>query len=404
MQIIFDGHELRKIMRSCIIRYQKYSFATAWASAGTDVFDELFKYRDRIEHAVVGTHFYQTDPFFVESFVDYPTVRFRFQPSGVFHPKMYIFEDERNNWAVLIGSANLTRAALESNQECMVLISSEEEPGCISTFNDSKNLIKTWWNAAKICTPEDAAVYRDFWQQRKKERNILSGEYGASLAKKTPMETALMQMTWDHFYKEVIANDPQGTAGRCAVLNDAQNDFSQKSYKDMDEELRLSMAGCNRSAFRGQDWRWFGSIPQGKFPTIVRSNNIHLSNALDNIPLHGPVEKIHYMAYINEFLKAFPAGGDGLAVVTRLITIKRPDFFVCLNDKNRKALCRDFGIDDLQPHKKEYERYWDDIVERITTSIWWKKPEPVEDGLEKSVWLGRAAMIDAIFYDQSTPV
>ena len=44
-----------------------------------------------------------------------------------------------------------------------------------------------------------------------------------------------------------------------------------------------------------------------------------------------------------------------------------------------------------------YDRYWEDIVCRIVDSIWWNESKPTDNEALR-VWLGRAAMLDAILY------
>lgn len=76
--------------------------------------------------------------------------------------------------------------------------------------------------------------------------------------------------------------------------------------------------------------------------------------------------------------------------------MKRPDIFVCLDKKNKSALCRDFGI--IQS-KMGYERYWDDIVVRIYDSDWWLNPNP-KDKIELKVSEARAAFLDSLYYKE----
>lgn len=47
----------------------------------------------------------------------------------------------------------------------------------------------------------------------------------------------------------------------------------------------------------------------------------------------------------------------------------------------------------------DYERYWEEVVLRLMASPWWRSPEP-ENATEKAVWRARAAMLDAVFYEQ----
>lgn len=76
--------------------------------------------------------------------------------------------------------------------------------------------------------------------------------------------------------------------------------------------------------------------------------------------------------------------------------MKRPDYFVCLDSQNRSELCKDFGI----PANVTFETYWGNIIARIIDSVWWSSPRP-SDPTEEQAWNGRAAMIDAIFYEGS---
>jgi len=62
--------------------------------------------------------------------------------------------------------------------------------------------------------------------------------------------------------------------------------------------------------------------------------------------------------------------------------------------KNKKALCQDF---EIKQSGMDYERYWEEIIERIIDSAWWNEPRP-KNPLDRTVWDGRAAMLDAIFY------
>jgi len=85
-----------------------------------------------------------------------------------------------------------------------------------------------------------------------------------------------------------------------------------------------------------------------------------------------------------------------LATATRLLAMKRPDVFVCLDSKNRSALCKDFGV---VQSKLDYDRYWNEIVERIFDSDWWINPKPKDD-IEKDVSNSRAAFLDSIYYEE----
>jgi len=47
----------------------------------------------------------------------------------------------------------------------------------------------------------------------------------------------------------------------------------------------------------------------------------------------------------------------------------------------------------------DYKRYWEEVVERLMQSPCWQSPEPT-DPSEREAWRARAAMLDAIFYEE----
>ena len=143
-----------------------------------------------------------------------------------------------------------------------------------------------------------------------------------------------------------------------------------------------------------------GSISQSfcrNNPTIKRinENNNFISEALDLIPLEGKIYKSDYNNFVSLFQKAFPDGGSGIAIGSRLLTMKRPDYFVCLDKQNRPKLCEEFGI----AQNISFDDYWDEIIERILNSVWWSSERP-DDPIEIQAWQGRSAMLDAIFYEE----
>lgn len=139
-------------------------------------------------------------------------------------------------------------------------------------------------------------------------------------------------------------------------------------------------------------------MPRYIFQNTIKMNDKNISLAIDSIPLEGDVTESHYERFIMYFRKAFPDFQE-LSGATRLLAMKRPDVFVCFNSKNRKKLCNDFGI---KPSNMDYKRYWDDIIERIFDSEWWKSPKPEnkpENKIEIGIWENRSAFLDALYYE-----
>ena len=57
-------------------------------------------------------------------------------------------------------------------------------------------------------------------------------------------------------------------------------------------------------------------------------------------------------------------------------------------------MCKNFGIIQIG---LDYERYWNEIIERIYDSEWWLNPDP-KDFIEKRISDSRAAFLDSIYY------
>jgi hypothetical protein len=205
-----------------------------------------------------------------------------------------------------------------------------------------------------------------------------------------------MSMSWDEYFDNVKKeNQDSSFEERCHLLEVVRSGFDQNiSFASMELGLRKTIAGLPNKYIRDDLWWWFGSMRgAGKFHHAVNENDPHLSSALESIPNAGEVSYSQYKNYLSEFTGAFPKGGDGVAVASRLLAMKRPDQFVCRNSRNQSKLCKGFGING-----DDYEPYWE-ITMRIMNSIWWKSDAPT-DRVEHDVWDARAAMLDAICYQE----
>ncbi len=392
MKLIAANEALAETLSRLIKTYPHAALAVAWASSGNPVFTLLKRHSDRVTRAVIGTHFYQTHPDVLDAFLGTQNIRFVLQPTGVFHPKVYAFWNDRK-WEALIGSANLTTGAMSTNSEAMVLLAGSEG-ATPSIKDDIVSLINDYWSTAKTIMKSDAAAYREVWTRKQAALRRVTGQYGATKPRKPPTDSSVMSMSWQQYFAKVRADPYHGYENRCELLARVGRAFAQhNSFASMPTPLRKTIAGLpNELESR---WGWFGSMRgAGFYHQAVNENNPHLSRSLDCIPLNGIVTRQEYDDYIEEFVKAFPNGRHGVGVASRLLAMKRPDQFVCLDAKNQASLCSDFGIVRVG---MDYDRYWDEIVERILDAPWWNVKRPTAPQ-QARVWQGRAAMLDAIFY------
>ena len=391
MRLVKGGKSLDVKLKKLIEKHDNLAFAVAWASPGSEAFTAISSARKKIRKAVIGTHFYQTHPDVLNEFVGFRNCRFVLQPQGVFHPKVFLFWSE-NSWDLLIGSANLTNGALTENTELLLHVSSRDTD---ETLRDqTSNIISEFWNQGEFISNADARTYRELWEIQQRALRRVSGEYGANSKSKAPVRTEIMAMSWPDFLEKVRADPFHGFEQRCNLLDLVRDSFaSSESFSEMELGVRKTIAGLPNDW--NEHWGWFGSMSgAGYYHQAINENNEFISVALDHIPLDGSVTHAHYRDYIDAFVQAFPNGGDGIGIASRLLALKRPDQFVCLDSKNKAQLCKNFGIKQV---RMDYDRYWDDVVCRIMDSVWWNAPKPLQRNAAQ-VWSGRAAMLDALFY------
>jgi hypothetical protein len=228
----------------------------------------------------------------------------------------------------------------------------------------------------------------------------LQGKFGDKATSKNLSEIDLLNCSWTEFLEQVRRDRHHGLERRLKVLAAAKALFARyASFKDMPREDRQGLAGFLES--EELPWGWFGSMRgAGVFKNLVNERPLAFSKALDCIPPNGIVRREDYLAFIQRYLSAFPKkGGDptrhGLGMATRLLAMKRPDYFVCFDSANKAGLSNAFGL--VMSHH-DYEAYWDAIIERILEAKRWNAPRP--NGSDASgVWDGRAAFLDAIYYE-----
>jgi len=81
----------------------------------------------------------------LKEIIDNENVSIRYYTSDDFHPKIYIFGDR----SAIIGSSNLTKKGVQTNQEANIEIDAEEP-----VFEDVENIFFEYWNFAEVLTKE----------------------------------------------------------------------------------------------------------------------------------------------------------------------------------------------------------------------------------------------------------
>lgn len=395
-------HELTSAMKN----YEHFYWAIAWASTSPECYSLLGNNKNKIARLIIGTHFYQTHPDFIKRFIDNNNVRYMKQTNGIFHPKIYLFENTEHDWALFIGSANFTKGALTKNIEAVIVVTSNDN-NAETIHKNAKSFVLSNWQDGQSFNIEQLADYRQMWNRQRYKIESLSGAYGSVKAPKKPAyEAKAIKMAWEAYLNKVYADKHHGVNSRLQVLNKARQLFQHYTdFGEMTQTETKAIAGIlsknNENIILGEkddtDWLWFGSMRGcGIFQKQIIAKNKHITDAINSIPLAGPITIKEYNVFVNTYKKAFPKNQNMIATSTRLLSMKRPDIFICLDNKNKKKLCEDYGI---KASDMSYSRYWEEIVERIFDSAWWKVAMP-NNGPERQIWQNRSAFLDAIYYEE----
>lgn len=410
MKLISEPKELMSLFQKNLKWCERLSFASAWASPIVGLSETLLD--AKIKLGVVGIHFYQTDPRFIERFIDDDRVKFIMQTSGTFHPKMYLFEKGKE-WRMIVGSANFTNAAFSKNSEVGVIMTDADDSDG-SVLIKAKNILVTYRKGAESFDRKKFESYKATWAHQQKRIRSLSSEYGrkdSGSAKNVSRPTFLRDLSWEDFFANV-QNEDQKEKGRferrTLLLKKIKELFQQKKangeyrqFSDYSLEERKLIAGLDVDV-KGEngktlEWGLFGSMQgAGMFKKYVGKESEKLAAALECIPREGNVEQEHYDEYVAKITKL---PGIRLATATRLLAMKRPDTFICVDNENSENLSKFLSIPNIVNCNKDkiFDVYWDDVICQMRDFVWWNEKKPT-DKKERFVWENRAAFFDSLFY------
>lgn len=393
MKFLSNSKLINEEMSRLIKKYKTGSWAVAWASINFDCYNIFSSHKRKFEKIIIGTHFYQTHPNFIENVIGESNIRFDMNTDGVFHPKVYLFENDPKDWECIIGSPNFTKSAFKDNTETAILISNNDIDSDKS-YKDIKKVIDDYWDKSKQISKDDLIKYQKMWKRKQRNLKNLSGRYDdLDKSQKSPLDIAVITIPWGKYFSEISKD--KYYQERIKLISSARDLFSKHDhFKDIGDNDRYKLAGLvGTGSNDGINWFLFGNMRDWRFNHAIKRNDNHISQALDFIPFIGGITKIDYDCYYEEFKKAFPNGGYDTATVTRLLAMKRPDYFLCLNKPNRDKFSNEFGISsDIRP-----DNYWDTVVERIIDCEWWNSDKPTKKD-EETVWNGRAAFLDGRYY------
>jgi HKD family nuclease len=392
-----DNARATKELISLTERCNSMSWAVAWATDSA-VTEAAFEHRSKFRHLVIGTHQYITSPDVLDRFLGTPKFRVHLPEGDLFHPKVYCF-DLGSAWVAMVGSHNLTGSAFSKNTEASVLI--RGDVGEV-TLQELFDFVDRQWQYARKVDPNWLYGYKV--NHRRSKQLMIEASRWVDVRQPQLTEGTIgpQEMSWKEYVARVKKDKIHKVEGRLRILEEAGAILgSRTNFAQLDEDDRKRIAGTrgkNKAREGDLDWAWFGSMGASpSFATTVINNPQGLSDALAAIPTTGLVKQEEYERFVRLFMTAFNKdlrAGGGVGTGTRLLAMKRPDQFIGLNGANDRGICKAFG----QPvTTTRLDNYWQRIIEPLRISEWWLAPRP-EDGLERRIWDGRAAMLDALYY------
>jgi hypothetical protein len=152
---------------------------------------------------------FPTSPAALDRVTRHPNLKLRVYSARTFHPKLYIFGNE----VALVGSANLTNAAITSNQEVMVSVPAQDE-----RFAELAAIFQEYWDDAEVPTAEKLKLYRELYREYERHEDtveMLARQAAEKLGntspanidrgKKNPTKQSLFLSQYRRTYQEGVA-------------------------------------------------------------------------------------------------------------------------------------------------------------------------------------------------------
>lgn len=404
VQVLKDASETRAAITDLFEWAEEVRFAYAWMAVDTAKGSpwSAFPFA-KIKHGVVGLQFAGTDVEVLEAFLEHipDRVRVMYETQGTFHPKLVVGTRAGQACAV-IGSSNFTRAAFSANYEVNLVLRGEARSAPIGEL---LAVIDGYYRSPKARKLDSALIeaYSAAWERKPKPPRLPLLPRG-STRKPTVKKPADLDVGWDRYYDLLLAQDDRNflnTEGTIRVIPTASDDNAyltelrrcRSAFSEHGSLGKMPLATRQIVAGFGESQGWFGRMGgAGYYKKLINTGASGLSETLDEIPTSGDVSDD---LILRTFDRASSFQGVGLACWTRLLSMKRPDYFLSVNSANKDRIRGVFGSAPGSP------RAYLELTRRILSLPWASASAP-EDEAEREIWEGRVALLDAILYEPAS--
>ncbi|MBX9815461.1 MAG: hypothetical protein A4S12_04375 [Proteobacteria bacterium SG_bin5] len=396
---LLEAKSIARRLSALIEKHDRISIAVAWGGI-TSVAETLLANKSKFESILLGVDFSATDPDLIDRLVGVPNAFVAKNRPGCFHPKIFYFQSGAKAEAI-VGSANFTKGGLGSNLEASVHVKGAADDSFFDQIRDQLERYKP------LHLPITKPLAESYRRQSKaadsapRPKNPVLPDEAKDWAR---VNAPLAVMSWKDFVKDARADLHHDFKKRMKLLRAIQQMFSKApSLGDLSAAEWKGIAGvlgdveADATRLEGLDWGWFGSMGgAGTFAELIGLQDPALAEALDSIPKRGDITEAQFDDYAGAFTAAFSGSSRTarLAPATRLLAMKRPDFFVCVNGGNKTGLATALSF---APTTLSLENYWARVIEPIQQAPWYNTPRP--SGQDMELWESRVAMLDAIYYE-----
>lgn len=347
-----NGSQTQTALLDLIDECRSFSIITAWATPN-DVFDAIKQHVQKIRHIIIGVDFYGTSPVVLNWLQQHAPQNTRIGQSvhGTFHPKIYIFDIEHDGTrTVVIGSANLTKAAFTMNDEFCVSVNAK--------LSSIRNTLDNWIENSIPINDFDLDEYTEEYNTSGAEirrvatsrARVINNRRGGCIDdfKRHPN---LLNLFFDDYYWlcTQAKNAPNEYEKRIELM-----DFCAQPAALTNHDYFCCFAGLPpRTPFANTPaWGWFGGMTAvGGFRDSVRDIRLdqqpptvqqQLVTLLQTIPRNGQVQKGDYDNFFDNFMviinnwcahsngtykTRYNANMNYFSAPLRLLAMWRPDFF-----------------------------------------------------------------------------
>lgn len=346
MKLLKTSEEIGEAISRCIKEYSNISFAVAWIK-DNKIYQKLLKNKDKIQFSIVGIDFAGTDVNVLKDFQNSNKVKI-YKGEYTFHPKIYVFYN-RTKYKAIIGSANLTEGGMYNNDECAVLFT--ESDGVL--LDNVLEKLEDYFDKAKIITDGIIETYSKEYEAIKENNNSIVKRLEPT--KQKIDEAPYIDLKWGEVSEIIQQID---FVDRSGMLNDIQEIFkklddSNIKFENLELDERRMIIGNSKDV--NNKYRAFGGLASGGKAQQILLNQ----DDPKNTELRSIIEELDKIELLNEDNMCHPVSetivrnivktvmgieGCGISTVTRLLAVKRPDLFLCVNDGNQNSIKELFGF------------------------------------------------------------